>query len=74
MVLGDISLIFKLEQSETRVPQVTFADVRFYAYSAIHEDSPADPKPLFTSSIVIGKWEHPIVARKLKGSSQLVPL
>ena len=52
----------------------TFVDVRFYAYNVIRDGLPVDPKPLFTSSIVMGEWEHAIVARKLKGSSQLVPL
>lgn len=52
----------------------TFVDVRFYAYSAIRDGSPADPKPLFTSSVFIGEWEPAITARKLKRSSRFTPL
>jgi len=40
-----------------------FIDVQFYAYNAIDNDLPLDPRPLFTSSIVIEKWAPAITAR-----------
>jgi hypothetical protein len=33
-----------------------FIDVQFYASNKINNDLPFDPKPLFTSSIVIEEW------------------
>ena len=41
-----------------------FIDVQFYAYNAISDDLPLDPKPLFTSSIVIEEWGSAIATRK----------
>ena len=41
-------------------------DVQFYAYNAVGNDTPFDPKPLFTSSIVIQKWAPAIATRKSK--------
>jgi len=40
-----------------------FIDVQFYAYNAIVNDLPLDPRPLFASSIVIEKWAPAITAR-----------
>ena len=37
-----------------------------YAYNAICDDVPADPKRLFTSSIVIEEWIPAIKTRELK--------
>ena len=51
-----------------------FIDVQFYAYNAIGIDLHLDPKPLFTSSIVIKEWKSAITKRKLQGSSLFVPL
>lgn len=48
----------------------TFIDVQLYAYNAISDDLPLDPKPLFTSSIVIGELGSAIATRKLKRGSQ----
>ena len=42
----------------------TFIDVQFYAYNAIDSNLPVDPKPLFTSSIVIEKWGAAITTRE----------
>ena len=42
-----------------------FIDVQFYAYNGIDHDMPLDPKPLFTSSIVIEEWGSAIATRKL---------
>ena len=42
----------------------TFVDVRFHACNAISNNLPADPKPLFTSSIVIEKWGAAITTRR----------
>jgi hypothetical protein len=42
-----------------------FIDVQFYAYNAIGDNSPLDPKPLFVSSIVIEEWAPAITTRKL---------
>jgi hypothetical protein len=47
----------------------TFIDVQFYAYNTICNDLPADPKPLFTSSIVIEEWALAITTRELKSCS-----
>ncbi|KAF9650003.1 hypothetical protein BDM02DRAFT_1689338 [Thelephora ganbajun] len=33
-----------------------FIDIQFYAYNKMGNDLPLDPKPLFTSSIVIEEW------------------
>ena len=44
----------------------TFIDVQFYAYNAISDDVPADPKRLFTSSIVIEEWIPAIKTREPK--------
>ena len=41
-----------------------FIDLRFYAYNAIWSGLPLDPKPLFTSSIVIEEWGAAITTRK----------
>lgn len=45
----------------------TFIDVRFNAYNAIGGDLPLDPKPLFTSSIVIEEWGPAISTREFRG-------
>ena len=42
----------------------TLIDVQFYAYNAICNNFPADPRPLFTSSIVIEEWGPAITTRK----------
>ena len=47
----------------------TFIDVQFYAYNAIGNDSPSDPKPLYTSSIVIEEWGSAIATRTLVSAS-----
>jgi len=41
-----------------------FIDVQFYAYNAIGNALPLDPRPLFTSSIVIEEWAPVIMIRK----------
>ena len=46
------------------IPTGTFIDVQFYAYNAISNDLPLDPRPLFTSSIVIEEWGAAIATRK----------
>jgi len=46
----------------------TFIDVQFYAYNAINNDLPSEPRPLFISSIVIAMWAPAITSRKLEGS------
>ena len=52
----------------------TFIDIQYYAYTAICNNFPLDPKPLFTSSIVIEEWESAISTRKLYGLSCLIAL
>jgi hypothetical protein len=52
----------------------TFIDVRFCAYNAIRNDLQLDPKPLFTSSIVIKGFSPAIEKRELEGSSSFAPL
>lgn len=42
----------------------TFLDVQLYAYNAIHNNLPVDPKPLFASSIVVEEWGPAIMTRK----------
>lgn len=56
------------------IPTGTFIDVRFYAYDVIRDNLPVDPKPLFTSSIVISEWESAIMKRESKGYFQFIPL
>ena len=46
------------------IPTGTFIDVQFYAYNTISNSLPLDPKPLFTSSIVIEEWAPAITTRK----------
>ena len=46
------------------IPTGTFIDVQFYAYNAISNDLPLDPRPLFTSSIMIEEWGPAITTRK----------
>ena len=48
------------------IPTGTFIDVQFFAYNAIDNDLPVDPKPLYTSSIVIERWGAAIITRKLQ--------
>ena len=43
----------------------TFIDVQLYAHNAISNNLPLDPKPLFTSSIVIEEWGSAISMCKL---------
>jgi len=56
------------------IPTGTFTDVQFYAYNGISKGLPSDPRPLFTSSIVIEEWASAITTRKWKGLSRLIPL
>jgi len=56
------------------IPTGVFIDVQFYAYSTIGNDLPWDPRPLFTSSIVIEDWGPTITTRKWRGSSRFAPL
>ena len=42
----------------------TFIDIQFYAYNAIDNSLPLDPKLLFASSIVIEEWGPAIMTRK----------
>lgn len=42
----------------------TFVDVQFYAYNAIGNKLPLDPKPLYASSIAIEEWSAAITTRK----------
>ena len=52
------------------IPTGTFIDVQFFAYNAISNDLPVDPRPLYTSSIVIERWGAAITTRKLEPSSE----
>jgi hypothetical protein len=52
------------------IPTGTFIDVQFFAYNAIGNDLPVDPRPLYTSSIVIERWGAAITTRKLESSSR----
>ena len=45
-----------------------FIDVQFFAYNSIDNDLPVDPRPLYTSGIVIGRWGAAITTRKLESS------
>jgi hypothetical protein len=49
----------------------TFIDVQFYAFNKIRDDLPLDPRPLFTSSIVIEEWGPAITTREWEVTSQL---
>ena len=46
------------------IPTGTFIDVQFYAHNAIGNDLTLDPRPLFTSRIVIEDWGSTLVTRK----------
>ena len=50
-----------------------FIDLQFYAYNAIRDNLPVDPKPLFTSSIVIEEWAPVIATRKLRSNTSIYP-
>jgi hypothetical protein len=52
------------------IPTGTFIDVQFFAYNKIGNDLPVDPRPLYTSSIVIERWGAAITTRKLVSSSR----
>ena len=52
----------------------TFIDLQFHAYSAVINDLPLDPKPLFASSIVIEEWRPSIEKGKFEGFFQFAPL
>ena len=52
------------------IPTGTFVDVQFFAYNAIDNDLPVDPRPLYTSSIVIERWGAAIATRKLQSLSR----
>ena len=56
------------------IPTGTFIDLQFYAYNAISKNLPSDPRPLFTSSIVVEQWASAITTRKREGFSQFTPL
>ena len=52
------------------IPTGTFIDVQFFAYNTTSNDLPADPRPLYTSSIVIERWGAAITTRKLEYPSK----
>lgn len=52
----------------------TFVDIRFYAYTAVRDGVPVNPKPLFASSAVIGEWEPAMMAGTLRCSSRFITL
>jgi len=52
----------------------TFIDVQFFAYNAIGNDLPVDPRPLYASSIVIERWRAAIATRKLEIPSKFTRL
>ena len=56
------------------IPTGTFIDVQFFAYNAIDNDLPVDPRPLYTSAIVIERWGAAIMTRKLEPSSKFTQL
>ena len=53
------------------IPTGTFIDAQFFAYNALSNDLPVDPRPLYTSSIVIERWGAAIATRKSEPSSEL---
>ena len=52
------------------IPTGTFIDVQFFVYSAIDNDLPVVPRPLYASRIVIERWGAAIATRKLKSLSK----
>ena len=50
------------------IPTGIFIDIQFFAHNAISNDLPVDPRPLYTSSIVIERWGAAIMTRKLESS------
>ena len=53
------------------IPTGTFIDVQLFAYNALSNDLPVDPRPLYTSSIVIERWGAAIMTGKSESSSKL---
>jgi hypothetical protein len=51
-----------------------FIDVQFHAFNKIDGDLPQDPKPLYTSSIVIEGWATTITACEFHESTRSDPL
>ena len=51
----------------------TFIDVQFFSCNALSNDLPVDPRPLYTSSIVIEKWGAAITTRKSESSEFTQP-
>jgi len=48
----------------------TFIDVQFFAYKTLSNGSPANPRPLYTSSIVIKRWGAAIATRESEPFSE----
>ena len=46
-----------------------FIDVQFFAQNAISDGLPVDPRPLYTSSIVIQEWGAAITTRESRSCS-----
>ena len=51
-----------------------FIDVQFYAFNKVNDGSPQDPKPLYTSSIVIEGWASDITTCEFEESAGSDPL
>ena len=51
-----------------------FIDVQFFVHNAISNGLPVDPRPLYTSSIVIQEWGAAITIRESRSRSESVRL
>ena len=47
-----------------------FIDIQFFAYNAINDGLPVDPRPLYVSSIATQRWGPAITTRKPEPSSE----
>ena len=48
------------------IPTETFIDLRFFAYNAVCNGLPVDPRFLYTSSIAIERWGVVVATRELE--------
>ena len=56
------------------IPTGIFIDMQFFAYNGIYNDLPVDPRPLYTSTVVIERWGAAIATRKLECLSRFTRL
>ena len=55
------------------IPTGTFIDIQFFAYNALSNDLLVDPRPLYTSSVVLERLGATITTRKPESSELTQP-